>query len=189
MKDKIEFEEGTLTSAQVRAWASEVESQQLKDLLLQSMYALQAEESRLREENEHGPSAYWGYVRSIAQEIFDRDPGSDDAGANEYEEISQAVDGSCWIIYCTNGQRVMNLADARGYTSNPDAWEQVGSECIMAKDGAEAPTLETMITRMAYFAMEADVADELRDLRSNYEEEEEEEEEEESAPSTVSKED
>jgi len=138
-------------------------------------------ERREEDRQKDSPQQYWEQVRGIAQEVFDENPGSD-ADDEDYDKIHEQVDGSYWIIYYHAAERVMNLGSS-GYTSHEDAWEDLGAESVFAKEGrgkgATPPTLSTIITRMAYSAMAADVSEALAELREAYEEPDEDEDEDE----------
>ena len=130
-------------------------------------------------EDEYAPGYYWSRVEAIAAEILDEEKEAEAEG-EDYDlndRVHQEVDGDKWIIYKHLNQRVMNLGASEGYTKNPDAWDELGAESIYAKEKGrkEPPTLETIITRMAYCAMEADVMERIQERR-------EEEEEREDAP-------
>lgn len=95
--------------------------------------------------------AYWESVRTCAEELLEQD--EDERSAYE------SVDGTSWIIYYYAQKAVLV------YTSNIDAWEELG----------ELPK-ENPIGTIAMAAMAADIEDCVRRLEDEKEEDSEEEE-------------
>lgn len=120
---------------------------------------------------------YHGYVDSIADDIAASVKAGDCDDVTD--AIHEAVDGSSWVIYTAMAPKVLE------YSSNDGAMEDEG----MYPESLPSGGLDALITQAAYFAMCADVRDELdrrgydlNDTDSWFPDEDEEEEEEEGTP-------
>ncbi len=99
---------------------------------------------------------YWDDVRQIAKDAIGTHPG-DEEGQDTY--VHESVDGSQWVIYTRRNLYVLL------FTDHDDAYEDIGE--IPTKDGASG-----VYQFLAFFAMRADVVDELERLRDEVEDEE-----------------
>jgi len=94
---------------------------------------------------------YWGDVRDIAEEIY-AECECDIEANDAYDKVHEHVDGSGWLIYYNDHEKVLNETN-----NTPD-----GSE-IKAMTADDA-TWEDMRGTAAYLAMTADVMDTLREV-------------------------
>lgn len=117
-----------------------------------------AEDDRARREEEERVSSaldtlqreYRQQIRSVAEDIAEslRNGDADDA----HDAIHEAVDGHSWVIYTHSNFKVLLCS------SNHDAYDQLG----------EVPTQNGLVNWavLAYYAMSADVNEELERITS-----------------------
>lgn len=93
---------------------------------------------------------YWATVRAVAEEILADFPEDDD---DRQTAIHEFADGSQWVIYPREAYLVALVSN------NADAHEDAIDIAETAR-GAVA-TLDGMVTTAAYFAMRADIEEQI----------------------------
>ena len=99
---------------------------------------------------------YWQDVRDFAAEIVADNPEDENAQSDAAHEYA---DGSQWVIYTRMAYLVALVSD------NADAHEDAVSITEGGRVG-ETPTLDSMVTLAAYFAMRADIEAQIQALRA-----------------------
>jgi hypothetical protein len=97
---------------------------------------------------------YWDSVESYAREVFDAVQEGEDEG----DALHERIDQSDWIIYTAHSLAVLNHTE-----SDDAAFDEMGSTSL---EGCES-TAE-VYTRLAFYAMRADVADYLNRHQSEW---------------------
>lgn len=112
--------------------------------------------------------SYFSYVREVAAEAVDKDHNwglqdrddddldIDDIWDEIHEFVNESIDGCSWIIY--QGSRVMD------HTDNYEAYEDIGTSHWGKL--AETSGLQAIVNECAYWAMQADVLDAVRDIET-----------------------
>ena len=90
---------------------------------------------------------YWEHVASLAREVEEQARG----GCDRHDATWEAVDGSAWVIYTAG-----NLGVLRATRNDDAAWEN--GEGV---DGCSSSS--EVYTRMAFYALLADVEAEVSD--------------------------
>ena len=101
-------------------------------------------------EDEYKEPSYWESIESTAQGIKDEFKEYPDTEVSEL--VWQSVDGSAWIIYYANNLDVLQQSN------NSDAIDDAGVEIDTSRGWRH------ILTPVAFYAMEADVWEALRDL-------------------------
>ncbi len=100
---------------------------------------------------------YRATVQAAAQAIVDG--LADDSISDEYDAIHEEVDGSCYVIYYHMARKVVDSFSDNGEIGI----DEMGWEAITSGTSG----LNDVYTRLAYYAMTADVAEQVSKIQNN----------------------